>query len=118
MLATLIAFGIGARLIYKKCEEINRDVVERLSVQGHTAVLILSFMWPITLAILWGSTCTLGCVTYLVAFGIPLIWSFFLIGKHNKFTRDTFGYILVFWIGLVGWFALPLVPVNCPTMQT
>jgi hypothetical protein len=118
-LATVVTFSIGARLIYKKIETLERDFVHRLSVQTHGAVLAISFMWPIALGIYWGTEneYTFGMLAYLIMFGIPFALSVVLLWKHTKFTRNGFGYVLLFGNGFIGWFLFPLVAIHAPSAQ-
>ena len=92
-------------------------VVERLPVRGHTIVLIVSFIWPLTFAFMKSSSCVEATWIFTTLFGLPLLCAISVLFKHNKCTRNTFGYVLMFGAGLLGWFMFPLVAVNCKSNQ-
>lgn len=46
------------------------------------------------------------------------MWSISVHMNHNKLTRNTFGYLLIFMPGMLGWFLFPLVAVDCANYKT
>lgn len=56
-------------------------------------------------------------MTYLFLFAVPIVWSISVHINHNKLTRNTFGYLLIFLPGLLGWFLFPLVAINCASYK-
>lgn len=113
---TVVCFFVGARLIWKKVEDMDPNLVQRLSVESHSLVMTFTFAWPLTLGALYTSTtnqCEWGYVVYFILFGVPAVWSLTIQFKHTKVTRNTLGYLLIFLPGLAGWFMLPLVAINC-----
>lgn len=113
---TVIIFFVGARLVWKKIEDMDPNLTQRLSVEAHCAVIFATFLWPLLLGILYATNptpCAQGSYTYLILFGVPMVWSISVHINHNKLTRNTFGYLLIFMPGMLGWFLIPLVAVNC-----
>ena len=119
---TSICFLVGARLVWKKIEDMDPRLTQRLSVEAHSAVIFVTFLWPLTLGIFYATNsaapCTQGLVTYTVLFGVPIAWSISVHVSHTKLTRNTFGYLLIFMPGMLGWFLIPLVAVNCQIYKT
>lgn len=116
---TAIVFLVGARLIWKKIQDMDPRLTQRLSVPTHSIVLVGTFLYPIVLGILYTTNtgtalaCEYGSVSYLVCFGLPTLWVPAVFIKHNKFTRNTLGYLLIFFPGMLGWFLFPMVAINC-----
>jgi len=116
---TAIVFLVGSRLIWKKIQDMDPRLTQRLSVQTHSLVLVATFIYPIVLGFLYTSTsaenlaCEYGSVSYLLCFGLPVIWTPAVFIKHTKFTRNTLGYLLIFFPGMLGWFLFPMVALNC-----
>lgn len=120
IIPTVLVFWIGARLIYKKIEDMDPNLTQRLSVQNHSFAIVFTFMWPIVLGFLWltqKQQCTMGAVSFLLIFGVPALWSIGVQVRHNKFTRNSLGYLLIFLPGLVGWFVIPLAAINCSSFK-
>jgi hypothetical protein len=119
IIPTAGVFLIGSRLIWKKISDMNPNLTQRLSVETHSIVLVLTFAWPLTLGILYLFTtdthlaCEYGSISYLVCFGIPILWVPAVHIKHTKFTRNTLGYLLIFGPGMLGWFLFPMTAINC-----
>ena len=112
----MLVYFVGSRLIWKKIEDMDPNLTQRLSVQNHSLVIVFTFLWPLVLAVMFATKenlCTIGSITYFVCFGVPALWSIGVQVKHNKFTRNSLGYLLIFLPGFAGWFMFPLVAVNC-----
>ena len=94
-------------------------LTQRLSVPTHSIVIVGTFLYPIILGVLYTTTtattiaCEYGSVSYLVCFGLPVLWTPTVFIKHTKFTRNTLGYLLIFFPGMLGWFLFPMVAINC-----
>jgi len=48
---SIIIFFVGARLVWKKIEDMDPFLTQRLSVETHCFALVATFLWPIALAI-------------------------------------------------------------------
>lgn len=118
---SIIVFFVGARLVWKKIEDMDPFLTQRLSVETHSFVLVATFLWPLTLGIAYitsETTCAFGSTTLLVLFGVPTLWSISVHVNHTKLTRNGFGYLLIFGPGMLGWFLFPLIATNCALYKT